>query len=135
MGLGKACEISKNNLEKHIKYLSKLRDYYISRLEKEWPEKIKINGSMKNRLPGNANVSFEGIEASEIIFKLDEKNICVSSGSACSSGNSDPSHVLTAMKIPEKYINSAIRTTFGDNNTFEQVDYLIKCLKGFIKQS
>ena len=132
VGLGKACEISKNNLEKHIKYLSKLRDYYIRRLEKEWPEKIKINGSMKNRLPGNANVSFEGIEASEIIFKLDEKNICVSSGSACSSGNSDPSHVLTAMKIPEKYINSAIRTTFGDSNTFEEIDYLINSLKNIL---
>ena len=75
---------------------------------------------------------FYGIEASELIFKLDEKNICVSSGSACSSGNSDPSHVLTAMKIPEKYINSAIRTTFGDSNTFEEIDYLINSLKNIL---
>lgn len=99
------------------------------RLQKEMPDKIRINGTMENRLPGNANVSFEGSNASELIFKLDEKGICVSSGSACSSGNTKPSHVLTAIDLPEKYLNSAIRTTFGDNNTFEQVDYLVKCLK------
>ena len=103
--------------------------YYIMKLQNEMPDKIRINGTMKNRLPGNANVSFEGVNASELIFKLDEKGICVSSGSACSSGNTSPSHVLTAINVPEKYLNSAIRTTFGDNNTFEQVDYLVKCLK------
>ena len=113
----------------HIKYLKKLRDYYITSLQKEMPEKIRINGSMDNRLPGNANISFEGIDSSELIFKLDEKGICVSSGSACSAGDTVPSHVLKAINVPEKYLNSAIRTTFGDNNTFEQVDYLVKCLK------
>ena len=64
-----------------------------------------------------------------LIFKLDEKGICVSSGSACSSGKKEPSHVLTAINVPEKYINSSIRTTFGDNNTFEEIDYLVKSLK------
>ena len=87
---------------------------------------------MENRLPGNANISFKGINASELIFKLDERGICVSSGSACSSGNTNPSHVLTAMNVPEVYLNSAIRTTFGDNNTFEQVDYVVKILKQII---
>ena len=87
---------------------------------------------MENRLPGNANVSFEGMDASELIFKLDEKNICVSSGSACSSGKQEPSHVLTAIGVPEKYLKCAIRTTFGDNNTFEEIDYLIKNLKQII---
>lgn len=129
VGIGKACELSKRNMDTHIKNLSKLRNYYIMRLQKEMPDKIRINGTMENRLPGNANVSFEGSNASELIFKLDEKGICVSSGSACSSGNTKPSHVLTAIDLPEKYLNSAIRTTFGDNNTFEQVDYLVKCLK------
>ena len=129
VGLGKACELANDNMLTHIKYLKKLRDYYITSLQKEMPEKIRINGSMDNRLPGNANISFEGIDSSELIFKLDEKGICVSSGSACSAGDTVPSHVLKAINVPEKYLNSAIRTTFGDNNTFEQVDYLVKCLK------
>lgn len=129
VGLGKACQIANRNMEKHIKYLKKLRDYYIDRLKKEFPEKIRINGSMEKRLPGNANISFKNEESSKIIYKLDEKGICVSSGSACSSGNTEPSHVLKAIAVPEEYINCAIRTTFGDNNTFEQIDYLIKCLK------
>ena len=132
VGIGKACEIANRNLVPHIRNLTRLRDYYISRLQKEMPNKIKINGSMENRLPGNANVSFEGMDASEVIFKLDEKNICVSSGSACSSGKQEPSHVLTAIGVPEKYLKCAIRTTFGDNNTFEEIDYLIRNLKQII---
>lgn len=129
VGLGKACELANKNMETHIKNLSRLRDYYIMKLQKEMPNKIRINGAMEHRLPGNANISFEGVNASELIYKLDEKGICVSSGSACSSGSTSPSHVLTAINVPEKYLNSAIRTTFGDNNTFEQVDYLVKCLR------
>ncbi len=132
VGIGKACEIANRNLDSHIRNLTRLRDYYISRLQKEMPDKIRINGSMENRLPGNANVSFEGMDASEVIFKLDEKNICVSSGSACSSGKQGPSHVLTAIGVPEKYLKCAIRTTFGDNNTFEEIDYLIRNLKQII---
>lgn len=132
VGLGKACELAKNNMDTHIRNLKRLRDYYISRLKKDLPERIRINGTMESRLPGNANVSFEGANASEIIFKLDEKGICVSSGSACSSGNSEPSHVLKAIGVPEKYLNCAIRTTFGDNNTFEEIDYFIKVLKTII---
>ena len=133
IGLGKACEIANKNMTTHINYLSRLRDYYLMKLQKEIPGKFRINGGMENRLPGNANVSFDGIYASELIFKLDEKGICVSSGSACSSGNVEPSHVLKAINVPENYLNSAIRTTFGDNNTFEQIEYLIKCLKVLIK--
>lgn len=133
IGLGKACQIANRNMEKHIKYLKKLRDYYIDRLKKEFSEKIRINGSMEKRLPGNANISFKNEDSSKIIYKLDEKGICVSSGSACSSGNTEPSHVLKAIAVPEEYINCAIRTTFGDKNTFEQIDYLIRCLKNIIK--
>lgn len=129
VGLGKACEIANKNMEIHIKYLTQLRNYYIKRLNEEMPNKIKINGSIEKRLPGNANISFEGKNASELIFKLDEKGICVSSGSACSSGNSQPSHVLKAINVPEKYLYSAIRTTFGENNTFEEIEYFIKMIK------
>ena len=131
VGIGKAAEIARKNMETHIRNLSKIRDYYIKKVQKEIPN-IRINGSMENRLPGNANISFKGINASELIFKLDERGICVSSGSACSSGNRNPSHVLIAMNVPVVYLNSAIRTTFGDNNTFEQVDYVVKILKQII---
>lgn len=131
VGIGKAAEIARKNMETHIRNLSKIRDYYIKKVQKEIPN-IRINGSMENRLPGNANISFKGVNASELIFKLDERGICVSSGSACSSENTNPSHVLTAMNVPEVYLNSAIRTTFGDNNTFEQVDYVVKILKQII---
>ena len=132
VGLGSACEIANKNLTTHIKNLTKLRDYYLSKLQSEFPNKFRINGTMENRLPGNANVSFLGAKASELIFKLDEKGICVSSGSACSSGNTSPSHVLTAINTPKEYLNCAIRTTFGDSNTFEEIDYLIKTLKSLI---
>ena len=129
VGLGKACEIANKNMEKHIKNLSQMRNYYIKRIQKEIPNKIRINGSIDKRLPGNANISFEDMTSSELIFKLDEMGICVSGGSACSSKSSLPSHVLSAINVPEKYLNSAIRTTFGDNNTFEEIDYFINCLK------
>ena len=129
VGLGKACVIARKNLDTNIRTLKRLRDYYIKKIKDEFPNKININGSMEYRLPGNANVSFEGLNASELIFKLDEKNICVSAGSACSSGNDAPSHVLSAISLEDKYINSAIRTTFGMNNTFEEIDYFIKILK------
>ena len=134
VGLGKACELANKNMDTHIRNLTKLRDYYVSRLQKDMSDKIRLNGTMEQRLPGNANISFEGINSSELIFKLDEKGICVSSGSACSSGNSLPSHVLSAIKVPEKYLNSAIRTTFGDNNTFEEIDYVVKIIKTQVRK-
>ena len=134
VGLGKACEIANKNMNTHINNIKKLRDYYIKRLQKEMPDKIRINGSMEHRLPGNANISFEGVDSSELIFKLDEKGICVSAGSACSSANKLPSHVLSAINVPEKYLNSSIRTTFGDNNTFEEIDYLVKVLETQVRK-
>ena len=133
VGIGKACEISNRNMEAHIRNLKKLRDYYIYRLQKEIPDKIHINGTMEKRLPGNANVSFEGLDSSELIFRLDEKGICVSSGSACSSGSREPSHVLKAINLPDKYLYCAIRTTFGDNNTFEEIDYFVNIIKNLYR--
>ena len=85
---------------------------------------------------GNLNVSFLNLNSSNLILKLDEKNICVSSGSACSSCsscNANPSHVLKAINVPDEYINSAIRTSFSDFNTFEEIDYFVSMLKNLIK--
>ena len=92
VALGKACEIAKRDMENNIEYLRTLRDYFIKLVE----EKIEIamfNGSRKLRVSGNSNFSFKGIDSQSLLLKLDEKGICVSSGSACSEGNGKPSHV------------------------------------------
>lgn len=133
VGMGKACEIANRNFEIHTKSLKKLRDYYIAKITKEMGDRIRINGPLENRLPGNANISFKEIDGSELVYRLDEYNICVSSGSACSSKNTTPSHVLKAINVPEEFLNGAIRTSFGDNNTFEEINYLINCLKKITK--
>ena len=127
VGFGKACELSQKNLEKHITYLEELRNYYMYQVKNKI-DKIKINGSMENRLPGNANISFEGVSGADLVLELDCKGICVSSGSACSSGNDKPSHVLTAIGLESSMAKGALRVSFGEFNNKAQVDYLIKCL-------
>lgn len=133
VGLGTACIDAKKNLEEHIKKLIELRDYYISQVEKNIP-KAMLNGSLQNRLPGNANFSFEGKSSEELLLKLDAKGICVSGGSACSTGDSSPSHVLTAIGLSEEQAKSAIRVSFGEDNTLEDVDYLVATLKEIIEE-
>lgn len=127
VALGKACQIAQRDLESYQNKLTGLRNYYIEELHKHFPN-VKINGSMEHRLPGNCNVCFEGIEATELLLRLDEKGICASGGSACSSGENSPSHVLTAIGVPSDLAKGALRTTFGDFNTKEEVDELIKAL-------
>lgn len=127
VGLGKSCELSKTNMEYHIKHLKNLRDYYIEQVQKNI-ENIKINGSMEFRLPGNANISFIGVDSTALLLELDKKGICCSSGSACNSSETTPSHVLTAIKLDSNMAKSALRTTFGEFNTKAEVDYLIQNL-------
>ena len=127
VALGKACKIAQRDLQAYYDKLINLRDYYIKKLHEHFPN-VKINGSMEHRLPGNCNVCFEGIEATEILFKLDERGICASGGSACSSGQDSPSHVLTAIGVPSDLAKGALRTTFGDFNTKEEIDELIQAL-------
>lgn len=93
---------------------------------------IHINGTMEKRLPGNINISFEGQDATELLYKLDEMGICASGGSACSSGDNSPSHVLTAIGLPSELAKGAIRFTFGDFNTKDDVDYLIEAIAHLI---
>lgn len=133
VGLGKACQIAKENLENHIKHLSMLRDYYIEEIMREIPS-AKLNGDREKRLPGNANFSFTGMEGEALLLKLDSKGICASSGSACSTGSSKPSHVLMAIGLPAELAYGALRTTFGDENTKDDVSYLIKNLKEILAQ-
>ena len=127
VALGKACEIAKRDLEKNIEYLKSLRDYFIKLVE----EKIEIalfNGSKKLRVSGNSNFSFKGIDSQSLLLKLDEKGICVSSGSACSEGNGKPSHVLKAIGLSDEEAKSAIRVTLGKENTKEDIDYLVESI-------
>ena len=121
------------NINKHIEKLRKSRDYYITEIQKNISD-IKINGSLKDRLPGNSNISFKNVNGSELLLKLDEKGICASAGSACSSGNTTPSHVLTAIGLTDEYTEGTLRVTFGDENTKEDIDYLIKNLVEIVKE-
>ena len=133
VGLGKACEIAKRDLEKNIEYLKSLRDYFIKLVE----EKIEIalfNGSKKLRVSGNSNFSFKGIDSQSLLLKLDEKGICVSSGSACSEGNGKPSHVLKAIGLSDEEAKSAIRVTLGEENTKEDIDYLVESIIESIRE-
>lgn len=128
VALGKATQIAERNLTQYQNKLKELRDYCLKEMKKNIPN-FRINGTMEKRLPGNLNVSFEGVDSSELLFKLDEFGICASGGSACSSGDNNPSHVLTAIGVPSELAKGAVRFTFGDFNTKEDVEYLIKTLK------
>lgn len=132
VGLGKAIELSYRDFEIYNKKLIELREYYFKRIVQEI-ENVKINGHKTLRLPGNANVSFPGIEGEELLFKLDQRGICASSGSACSTGAQNPSHVLLAIGLPQELSQGTLRTTFGENNTKEDVDYLVDSLKEIIQ--
>ena len=128
VALGKACQIAEKNMETYQNKLQTLRNYCLEKMKKNFSN-IHINGTMEKRLPGNINVSFEGQNATEILYKLDEMGICASGGSACSSGDNSPSHVLTAIGLPSELAKGAIRFTFGDFNTKDDVDYLVKMLE------
>ena len=127
VGLGKAIEIANKNLEEHIKNLTNLREYYFEKITEKIPN-CKINGSRKKRLPGNANVSFPNVDGEELLLKLDEKGICASTGSACSSGASSPSHVLMAIGLSKEFANGTLRITLGDDNTKEDIDFLVNAI-------
>ncbi len=127
VGLGKAIELAYENIDEYNKKLLNLREYYINQVE-ESISNIRINGHRTNRLPGNANISFLDMDGEEILFDLDEAGICGSAGSACNSGSGEPSHVLTAIGLPKEAAGTALRITFGEQNTKEDVDYLVNTL-------
>ena len=133
IGLGIACKIAKEQMKTHSRYLQKLRDYYISEIERRIPD-VRLNGSRDTRLPGNANFSFLGIDGGSILLKLDQKGISASSGSACSTGDEAPSHVLTAIGLDKDTAKSALRVTFGEENSVDDVDYLIDNLETVVKE-
>ena len=132
IGLGKAIELAYKNIDEYNDKLQKLRDYYISEVEKKIPGTI-LNGHRTKRLPGNANISFKGVNGGDLLLKLDEKGICASTGSACNTGSTEPSHVLVSIGLKPEYLQGSLRTTFGYENTKEDIDYLLSSLKVIIQ--
>lgn len=127
VGLGKAIELAYENIDNYNEKLTRLRDLYISEIERKIPY-IKLNGDRNNRLPGNANISFRFIEGESLLLNLDMNGICASSGSACTSGSLDPSHVLLAIGLPHEIAHGSLRITFGEENTEDDVHFLVDTL-------
>ncbi|MBE6070892.1 MAG: cysteine desulfurase NifS [Clostridium butyricum] len=133
VGIGKAMEIAENNLKEHSEKLINLRERLIDGL-------LKIPYSTLNgprgdkRLPGNVNVRFQFIEGESILLSLDFKGVCASSGSACTSGSLDPSHVLLSIGVPHELAHGSLRLTLGENSTEEDVDYVIEVLPPIIQR-
>lgn len=134
VGFAEAFRIAARDLDKNFEYVSGLRDHFIDRVLNEVPF-VKLNGPRKeNRLPANADFSFRYIEGESILFSLDLAGMAVSSGSACSSGSLEPSHVLLAMGLPEGLAHGSIRFSFGKHNTIEEVDYAVDVLKKAVER-
>ena len=131
VGMAEALRIATQSLDENAAYVSAIRDHFIHRVLREIPY-VKLNGHPEKRLPANANFSFRYIEGESLLFSLDLKNIAVSSGSACSSGSLEPSHVLLAMGLPEGLAHGSIRFSFGKGNTMEEADYTVDALKEIV---
>lgn len=133
-GLGKAIELASNNFDEYTRKLTVIRNYFIDRAIKKFgKENVRINGDLNKRLPGHVSISFRGKDSNLILLELDKKGICASGGSACCSSSATPSHVLQAIKLEREWAEGTIRLTFGDDNTKEDVDYIIESLKEIIK--
>lgn len=133
VGLGKAAELAKQNLDKENTYVRALRDKLEAGLV-AIIKNTKLNGKEAVRLPNTLSICFEYIEGESILLMLSEKGICASSGSACTSGSLDPSHVLRAMNVPQTYAHGSIRLSLSVYNTEEEVDYVIKAFPEIIEK-
>lgn len=131
VGLGKAVELAAATMAERAEKETKLRDYMIGRIENEIPY-CRLNGDRKKRLPNNINFSFRFIEGEGMLISLDLKGICASSGSACTSGSLDPSHVLLAIGLPHEIAHGSLRMTLGADTTREDIDYTVDCLKEIV---
>lgn len=131
VGIAKACEIAMTEMEERMKKETELRDYLIERILKEIPY-TRLNGHSRKRLPNNVNISFQFVEGESILIMLDMAGICASSGSACTSGSVDPSHVLLAIGLPHEIAHGSLRLTLGYENTKEEMDTVVDNLKRII---
>ncbi len=131
IGLAAALKLAVSTMEERGKRLTDLRDYLIDELLKI--ERSRLNGDRVQRLPGNINMCFEGIEGESLLLRLDLKGVCASSGSACTSGSLDPSHVLLAIGLPHEIAHGSLRLSFSDETTREDVEYIAECIPPIIK--
>ena len=131
VGLGKAVEIAVATMEERTKKESELRDYLIERVLKEVPYS-RLNGPRKDRLPNNVSFCFQFIEGESLLIMLDMKGICASSGSACTSGSLDPSHVLLAIGLPHEIAHGSLRMTLSEETTMEDADFVVDKLKEIV---
>ena len=133
VGLGKAVEIGMAELENNKKKETELRDYLIGRVMDEIPY-TRLNGHRTNRLSNNANFAFQFIEGESLLIMLDMDGICGSSGSACTSGSLDPSHVLLAIGLPHEIAHGSLRLTLSEETTKEEIDHTVDCLKKIVEK-
>ncbi|MBO5352873.1 MAG: cysteine desulfurase NifS [Lachnospiraceae bacterium] len=131
VGFGKAVELAVAGMDAKMKQETELRDYLITRVLAEIPY-TRLNGHRTNRLPNNANFSFQFIEGESLLIMLDMKGICASSGSACTSGSLDPSHVLLAIGLPHEIAHGSLRLTLSEETTKEEIDFTIEQLKAIV---
>ncbi len=133
VGLAAAAKRSFSMLEEKMKKEIELRDYLISRIKAEIPY-CRLNGDRKKRLPNNVNFSFQFIEGESMLILLDSKGIAASSGSACTSGSLDPSHVLLAIGLPHEIAHGSLRLTLSEENTKEEMDYVVEQLTAILER-
>lgn len=133
VGMGEAARIAMEQLEANAAKETEVRDYLIARVEKEIPY-IKVNGHRENRLPNNINICFSFIEGESLLIMLDQKGICASSGSACTSGSLDPSHVLLAIGLPHEIAHGSLRLTISEDTTKEDADFVVDNLKSIVER-
>lgn len=132
IGLGKACQLAKENLSEVNTRVKELRDYLEQNLLESIPSS-SVNGDIEQRLPNTLSIGFDAVEGESILLMLDREGICASSGSACTSGSLDPSHVLMAMEVPFKSAHGSIRFSLSHYNTKEEMDHIIKVLPPVIE--
>lgn len=133
VGLGEAAKLAQASMARRAEAERGLRDYLIGRVEREIPY-CRLNGHRTQRLPGNVNFSFRFIEGESMLILLDQAGICASSGSACTSGSLDPSHVLLAIGLPHEIAHGSLRLTLSAENTREELDYVVDRLKEIVQR-
>ncbi len=133
VGFGKAVEIAMNNMQERIDKEIALRDRLIEKVLKRVPY-TRLNGDRIKRLPNNVNFSFQFIEGESLLIMLDMKGICASSGSACTSGSLDPSHVLLAIGLPHEIAHGSLRLTLSEENTEEEIDYVVDAIAEIVER-
>lgn len=131
VGLGKAVSIAVETMDERIKHETEVRDYMIEKIKRTIPY-CRLNGDRTKRLPNNVNFSFQFVEGESLLIMLDMEGICASSGSACTSGSLDPSHVLLAIGLPHEIAHGSLRMTLSEETTIEDADYVIDKLQGIV---